>query len=261
MSQGIDSMVISFYKLFFGSMTLFLFWFFFKRETNLLPQKKKIHIFTSGISALLLTICFINAIKLSTISTAVFLFYTAPVFMIVLAIIFLKEKITKVSLFSLFISLIGIFLISGAKLDNLLSLGIVFGVMGGFFYSLVLLMGKVLSKDYSAIVLSFWTSFIAALLLIPFFSLVSLQQMLILMVYGTISAGLAMICYFEGIKYVKVQVAGILVLLDPILATFWSVFLFSEPLTIMGIAGDALILAAIIIQVLFVGSKNDSKKA
>ena len=85
--------------------------------------------------------------------------------------------------------------------------------------------------------------------------------MLILMVYGTISAGLAMICYFEGIKYVKVQVAGILVLLDPILATFWSVFLFSEPLTIMGIAGDALILAAIIIQVLFVGSKNDSKKA
>jgi drug/metabolite transporter (DMT)-like permease len=105
-----------------------------------------------------------------------------------------------------------------------------------------------------------WQSLIATVLLLPFFVLPSLQQLFILMVYGIIVSGIGVACYYEGIKYVKVQVAGILILLDPVFAIIWSIFLFNEPLTLMEIIGGILILAAIVIQVIFARNKNDSEK-
>jgi len=258
--SNIDTIVISFYKVFFGFLALFAVWLLLKRKTSLIPKKERLHIIMAGITVLLINFCFINAVKLSTISTAVLLFYTAPVFLIILGIIFLKEKIRKISIFSLLISLIGVLLISGTKLNNLFSAGIIFGVVGGFVFSLQLLLGKILSKKYSGFMSSLWMNFIATIFLIPFFTLVSLQQMFTLMIYGIISSGIAIACYFEGAKYVKAQVVGILILLDPIFATIWSVFLFNEPLTLMGIFGGTLILAAIVIQVIFVRNKNDSEE-
>jgi len=258
--SNIDTIVISFYKVFFGFLALFMVWLLLKRKPSIIPKKKRLYIIIAGITVLLINFCFINAVKLSTISTAVLLFYTAPAFLIVLAIIFLKEKIQKISVLSLLISLIGVFLISGTGLSNLFSAGIIFGVIGGFLYSLQLLLGKILSKEYWGFMSSLWMNFIATIFLIPFFTLVSLQQMFILMIYGIMSSGIAIACYFEGAKYVKAQVVGILVLLDAVFSTIWSVFLFNEPLTLIGIVGGMLILIAIIIQIIFVRNKNDSEK-
>ena len=137
---GIDTTVILFYRVFFASLFLFVIWSSLKKRPELIPKKKKFHIFLLGIFCLLTGLCFINSVKYTTISTATFLFYTAPAFLIIFARIFLNEKIKKISIFSLFISLVGVFFVSGAQLDNLLSLGITFGLAGGMVYSIQLLL-------------------------------------------------------------------------------------------------------------------------
>ena len=65
------------------------------------------------VSILFFTCCYFTAIRLMTMSTAAILLYTSPIWVMVLAIIFLKEKFSVQKLIALVLAFAGCVLVSG----------------------------------------------------------------------------------------------------------------------------------------------------
>jgi drug/metabolite transporter (DMT)-like permease len=98
---------------------------------------------------------------------------------------------------------------------------------------------------YSGYSQAFWSFLVAAIILLPVGALPlevvssNLTNLLILAIFPTI---LAVSLYFNGLKKVKAQSASILGLIEPISAVFFAVLILGEQISILEIAGGALIL-------------------
>ena len=91
----------------------------------------------SGVSMLLTATCYFASIKMTSVSTAVILMYTAPIFVMVYSVTFLGEKLTKIKALSVICMLIGCCLTSG--------------VIGGFKFNLIgIVLGFISGISYAA---------------------------------------------------------------------------------------------------------------
>ena len=87
------------------------------------------------VSILFFTCCYFTAIRLMTMSTAAILLYTSPIWVMVLAIIFLKEKFTIQKLIALILAFAGCVLVSGFG-GKVTVVGILVGLGSGLGYGL-----------------------------------------------------------------------------------------------------------------------------
>ena len=67
----------------------------------------------SGISFFLTATCYFYSMQATSISTAVVLMYTAPIFVMIYSVMFLNEKLTPVKTAAVLIMLVGCGLVSG----------------------------------------------------------------------------------------------------------------------------------------------------
>ncbi len=93
---------------------------------------------------------FNTAIKTTTISNATLTHYLAPVFLVIFAAIFIKEKIRKISIIAMIISFLGLLIILSPNeitFSNAHFLGLLLGTLSALFFALESLLKKFLSKD------------------------------------------------------------------------------------------------------------------
>ena len=106
--------------------------------------------------------CYFTAIRLMTMSTAAILLYTSPIWVMILAIIFLKEKVTVQKIIALILAFAGYVLVSG--FGGKVSLpGILSGLGAGLGYGLYSIFGKFVLKKYSPLTVTCYTFLIAGL--------------------------------------------------------------------------------------------------
>ncbi|MDO8885666.1 EamA family transporter [Candidatus Oleimmundimicrobium sp.] len=194
---------------------------------------------------------FFCAIRFTTIANAVLLTYTAPIFIVLLLPIFLKEKIELKTIFSLILSMIGITLIifPGLKIGAGTHLfGMICALGAAITYALLVITSKYLLDEYTPASLVFYESFISFLILTPFmfvnFSKPTSGELLILIIMGVVNTALAAFLYISGLKQVKAQHAGVLAYLDPLTATILAILFLSEVPTIYTVVGGILVLIA-----------------
>ncbi|WP_338035521.1 EamA family transporter [Halalkalibacter alkaliphilus] len=105
------------------------------------------------------------------------------------------------------------------------------GVGAGFFYSLYIIFGKVVSQKYHALTITFYSMLLGALFLLPTSSLWVKKELFLesqVLIYGIGLAFfvtvLAYIVYTIGLKYVESSKAAILSTIEPVVAIsvdFW----------------------------------------
>ncbi len=194
---------------------------------------------------------FFCALKFTTIANAVLLTYTAPIFIVLLSPMLLKEKIELKTIFSLVASIMGIVLIifpgltigAGAHL-----FGMVCALGAAITYALLVITSKYLLDEYTPASLVFYESFISFFILAPFmfvsFSRPTTSEWIILVVMGIVNTALAAFLYISGLEQVKAQHAGVLAYLDPLTAMILAILFLSETPTIYTIIGGILVLIA-----------------
>ena len=234
--------------LFFNSLFVvsILFFAFLKTKENFKIKKHRIIIFLLGLAFLANNLCYFKAFQLTTISNAILTHYTAPIFVAILAPLFLKEKLKRITFFSLLISFLGLVLMSFESFslgkENLL--GIVFGTLSGIAYAFSIIIYKHLLREISVCTLIFYQSLIGVVILFPFifpqisFSLPFFHLFLFALIFGI----LATLLHFQGIKRVKAQEAGILAYTEPLFGTIYAFFLLKEIPTIFSLIGGGLII-------------------
>lgn len=126
-------------------------------------------------------------------------------------------------------------------------LGIVYGLMGALFYSLVTVMAKsfqgldsvhLVIAQMAVASLFFLPSFIEAR---PVFTTVSV---LCLLTMGVLHSAIALGLYFAGVKKIKVQHTSVLSYVDPVSALIFAFFIFGEVPTLYTALGGGLALLA-----------------
>jgi drug/metabolite transporter (DMT)-like permease len=245
--HGMSAQSIIFYRVLFAFTIFFIFIVTLGNfKTIELKNKKKYLILFSVLQVGTMLTFFISLLK-GSVSMAVLLLYTAPVYITLISPWLLKEKSTKKGLIALVLSITGILLIvNPGKLDfNLSSIGILAGIASGIFYAFQVMTSKYVSSTYSGYSQAFWSFLVAAIILLPVgavpFEVVSsnLTNLVILAIFPTI---LAVSLYFNGLKKVKAQSASILGLIEPISAIFFAVLILGEQISTLEITGGALIL-------------------
>ena len=209
-------------------------------------------------SILFFTICYFTAITMMSLSTAAILLYTSPIWIMLMSVLFFKEKLTKKKLIALAIAFTGCVLVSGISGDGISPLGLLIGLGSGIGYGLYSILGTIALRKYSPFAVTTYTFMFAAVgswvvcrpsEVFSKFSNASDLPFLILFcgLTALITAVIPFLAYTLGLRNVEASKAGIIATIEPMVATLIGIVVFSEPLTVLSAFGMIMILAAVII--------------
>lgn len=185
------------------------------------------------------------------------LLYTAPAWVALLSVIFLKEKMTTIKIVSLFLCMAGAALacFSPGGESQFDMLGILFGLTAGFTYSLHYIFGKTYLKDYSAITLYAWVLPLGSFFLLcyqgfpNFMAEVqgSTNGIMVVLWHGLISTYAAYFVYCQGLQRLEATRVSVIATTEPIFAIFLAWILWGENLGTYGYIGAGLVVAGVLI--------------
>lgn len=209
------------------------------------------------VSILFFTCCYFTAIRLMTMSTAAILLYTSPIWVMVLAIIFLKEKFTMQKLIALILAFAGCVLVSGFG-GKVTVVGILVGLGSGLGYGLYSIFGTFALKKYSPYTVTCYTFLIAGLGsifvadpvdLVSKISAVENKTALFgfVLLTAVVTAVIPFLLYTLGLNMTTAGKAAVLATVEPAAATLFGFFVMKETVGPVAIAGILLVFAAIIV--------------
>lgn len=209
------------------------------------------------VSILFFTCCYFTAIRLMTMSTAAILLYTSPIWVMVLAIIFLKEKFTIQKLIALILAFAGCILVSGFG-GKVTVMGILVGLGSGLGYGLYSIFGTFALKKYSPYTVTCYTFLIAGLGSIFVADPVDLVSKIsaienkpalfgFVLLTAVFTAVIPFLLYTLGLNMTTAGKAAVLATVEPAAATLFGFFVMKETVGPVAIAGILLVFAAIIV--------------
>lgn len=229
------------------------------KNANYLKIKLKdiwLFIGTGVISTGLFNYCYFTALELTSTAVAVVLLYTSPLFVIVMSAIFFKEKITKIKVVSLIMTMLGCVCVTGLIGANLNGnvFGIIAGLGSGFFYSLYSIFGRVALKKYNSVTVTIYTfvfAAIASLFMADFsefsYLIADYRMALDAVLFVIISTVTPFMLYTKGLSKTEAGTAAILVTIEPVVGVIVGFFVFGESTEITKIIGIFLIIGASIV--------------
>ena len=218
-------------------------------------KKKAVMLFLSGAFIGINWILLFESYRYTTVATATLCYYMAPIFVILVSPLVLKEELTPKKLICVAMAIVGMVFVSGIPQDEGFSttetLGVVLGLGAAVFYATVILMNKKLAEvpTYERTTVQLGSASIVILpytLLAENFAELDFSPMVIvlLLVMGILHTGMAYALYFDSIGKLPAQTAAIFSYIDPIVAILISALFLHEPMGIYEIIGALMILGA-----------------
>lgn len=215
-----------------------------------------------------------EAYNYTTVSCATLCYYTAPVYVILLSPIVLKDRITPARLGCTVCSLFGMVLVSGMIGEGTADVGIkgvLFGLGAAVFYAAVMLTNKKLQGigafDRTVVQLG-----IAGVAVLPYSIIaegdaiaeaiprMTALPLVMLAVVGVIHTGVAYALYFGSFMNIKAQTAALFSYIDPVAALVLSAVILGENMTLLQIIGAVLIIGSAAVGEILPEKKADFKK-
>lgn len=197
---------------------------------------------------------FFEAIKLSTVSVALIGFSTFPLFVYIFEIWFMEEPFHIKNLMAIFLALIGV-IVFLVKSLVLVASGFLVGVLSGLLFAVFSVMNKKLVHYISAISITFYQNFIAAvaafIFFLPDFHIPSISTIMLLMLLGVFSTGLAHTLFVFSMNKISARTAGVFAMLEPVYGLLLAFIFLNESLKIYQILGSCLIIVAGVLLYLF----------
>ena len=272
LSRYIDmpSSVIALGRAFFSVLTIILILALRRQKLDWDDIKRNIGWLTlSSVFMCCNWVCQFEAFKYTTIAVSTLCYYMQPVFYILAAAIVIKEKLSPRKLVCVAVAFCGMIFVSGVlqtgfHISELK--GVLFGIAGGFFYAMVVLINKYM-KDISPVNTTIMQMALVSLIMLPYSAAtgglaaarVTTVGIICLLILGALHTGIAYVIYFDAVNKLSAQTVGILSYIDPVEAVLLSAFFLREPVTIWTVIGAVMILGATAVSEL--GTDKDTVKA
>lgn len=263
---GLGEMQISFLRQLFAVLVFALIMLVCDRAKLRIPLKDLGLLMLVGlVNGVMFNFLYFYTIVHSRASIAVVLLYTSPVFVMILARVFFKEKITGLKFIALVLTVIGCVLVTGVIGEGYTPppAAILTGVLTGLAYALNNILTSAAVKKNDPLTVTFYTLFFSFLFLIPFSgwnsltSLCGANPMILLVAFlmCIVTAVLAQYFFSVGLGLIESGKAAIYGATEPIVGSLVGILIFHEESNFMKIAGIIMVIAAI----LLIG-KNDAEK-
>ncbi len=198
-----------------------------------------------------MNLTYVTAITKTTAANAIILQYTAPIWMFLGSVFWLGEPMERRSLVALALGMAGVVIILVGR-DPADTLGIVLGLIAGFFYAGVVLFLRLL-RDHDPFWLTFLNHAAAGLIgLALLWAVPSLGPVRVagddlfgLVLYGGVQMALPYVIFSMAMKRVTPQEAGILTLLEPVLNPIITFLTVGEVPAASTVVGGTVILGAV----------------
>ena len=257
-AAGLGEMQISFLRQLFAVLVFTLIIFIRDRSKFRIPVKDLGLLMIVGfINGVLFNFLYFYTIINSRASIAVVLLYTSPVFVIILARIFFKEKITGLKFIALVLTVIGCVFVTGVLGEGYMPppAAILTGVLTGLAYALNNILTSAAVKRNDPITVTFYTLFFSFMFLIPFSgwnSLTSLCRsnpmiLVVAFVMCLVTAVFAQYFFSLGLGLIESGKAAIYGATEPIVGSLVGILIFHEESNLMKIAGIIMVIAAILL--------------
>ena len=166
---------------------------------DLKTNKLKLHI-VRGVTGVLAFTCCVIAISKIPLVNASLLNNTTPLFIPIISLIFLRNKIDEMIWWGILTGFIGIIFILRPTADQLLKEGDLFGLSSGILLAIAYVALKILTKTESFVTILFYYSLIATVLSLPFAVNNWSDPPLLIWICG-ISTGIFFITYLYLLQY------------------------------------------------------------
>ena len=266
---SIEPTVSGFYRMLFGSIALFIIYLIKNNENPFRKNISKFIVLGAIFFSLDLwfwhrSIIYVGP-GLSTL-LANFQILILPF----LALIFFNQKTQKIQIFSIFLGLLGLFLITGQSWDiagNNYKLGVLFGLLTAISYAGYIISMKRIDHDAAVnsdpIFNLLFISLISAGLLFLFsiieqvpLEIKSSRELIWMICYGLFSHVIGWFFILNGLQKISAVTAGIILLTQPILSYVWDFILFRKVILPIEYFGIVSVLLAMIITI-----KSENQKS
>lgn len=231
-------------------------------DKSLLKIKlKDLWIFLSaGIFSMLgLNLCYNFALNELTLSLSAVLLSLAPIFVLILASILFKEKLTFQKTICAILALIGCILSSGVLEEvgamKWTTIGIIIGALGAFFYGTYSIFSKIaILRGYHSFTVTVYSLTSVGIVLLPFTDWFKIWEIIqiepipmsgFLLLHSLITSVLPYICFTIGLNYIEAGKVAILASGEPIAAMIFGIFFYQEIPTFLSLIGLFTVLLAL----------------
>lgn len=262
----LSSSLLAFFRGVIGSVFLLIFIKLKKKPFGHgIGRKKVIALAVIGALIGLNWVLLFEAYNYTSVATATLCYYMEPMIVMLLSPLLFREKLTVKKTVCIVVSVVGMVFVSGVADSSLPGpselKGILFGLGAACLYSAVVILNKKLPgiDMYEKTIIQLLA---AALIMIPYILLLdrsaltglvsgsslssagALGTVALILVVGLVHTGIAYALYFGSMDGLKTQTIALLSYLDPVTALLLSVFVLREPISVLGIVGAVMIIAA-----------------
>ena len=256
---GLPPAVIASIRAIVGAAFLAIILGFYNNRANLSNVRKNIiPIIISGTALAFNWIFLFRAYQQTTIPIATVCYNLAPVFVLILSPIILRERITLVSVACTLGALAGAILLSGITSGDSVNMsGVSYAIIAAVLYAVIMITNKKIS-GISSLDNAFYQMAVASVVSIAY-SVFTVDMTAVsfggkvgwmLLLLGILHTAIAYALVFSASKRMTAQAWGILSYLEPATAIVLAFFLLKQPLKPIEVLGTVMVFGFAIINAL-----------
>jgi drug/metabolite transporter (DMT)-like permease len=203
---------------------------------------------------------FITSLQLTTAANAIFLQYTAPIYVVLLGFWFLREKPSRTDYISMAVIFLGLLFFFGDQLSTDGLYGNLLAIISGV-TSAVMMVSFRAQKDGAPEESFLLGSLVTAIVGLPFIlqETWTVNSWVIMAFLGIFQIGLAFIFFTQAIKHIPALEANLVGTLEVILNPVWVFLFLGESMGTFALIGGLIVLGGVILSA--VGSATAAKEA
>ena len=186
------------------------------------------------------------------------IFFSYPIIVALVLVLFYKEKITFPTILSLLLVVAGVGMLSIKEGSTINYIGLGISLLGALVYALYILIINKVRIEASGVKISFYSMlfsslyfWVKTLILGESIAIPSLSLVGDITLFAIITTSLSLVALVYAVRYIGSTPTAIMGAFEPIVAVLISVGLFGEALTSSLIIGGMVIIAGVLIDIVF----------
>lgn len=266
-NTGIPALELVFVRCICATLFLGLMWYFTGgHKTEAWNKKEVLQTLLCGVFLVLNWVFLFKAFEEMAISITISIYNLAPIFVLILGTLFLKERLTIRGVMAIAICFIGSIFIVGIEnfqsIDQFIDSGFVWALLSAICYALTMFTSKTL-HSLSPYATTFLQTIVGILMLLPLcnfsvFQGLTTTNWLYIIGTGVIHTGFVYYLFFDSIRNLPTIVVSVLTFVDPVVAILLDTILLDFNPSIFQSIGILLVFGGIILTI--VKPKKEAKE-
>ncbi len=192
---------------------------------------------------------FVIANKLTTSTNAILLQFTAPIWVVVISVLFLHQKPSKKDIAAVAIVIAGmvLFFFGDLQVGNIY--GNILAIMAGVSLAVMLLIMRS-ETSASPLLIPLYGSFMTFVVALPFIILFPPQltpvNVINIVILGVFQLGMGYLLFSIAVPYVSTLEASLIMVIEPLLNPVWVFLFIGEKPTFQAIIGGIIVIVTVL---------------